>query len=135
MSPTNEQIAELFEDMGSLLEMKGESVFKIRAYKRAARTIEQLPLPLVQSIDNCEDLTKIPGIGKAISEKIIEFICTGEVSAYQRLLEELPTGVLVLNDIPGVGPKTAMAIGQKLGITTIEGVAEAAADGRLASLP
>ena len=135
MPPTNQQIAELFENLGSLLEMKGDTVFKVRAYQRAARTIEQLSSSLVQSLDNGEDLTKIPGIGKAISEKIAEFIGTGEVDAYQKLLEELPPGVLGLMDIPGIGPKTAMAIGQELGISTVEGVAEAASDGRLASLP
>ena len=135
MAPTNEQIAELFENMGSLLEMKGDTIFKIRAYQRAARIIEQLSSPLAQAVENGEDLTKIPGVGKAISEKITEFIGTGQVAAYQRLLEELPTGVLDLKDIPGIGPKTAVAIGVELGISTSQGVAEAAADGRLAGLP
>ena len=135
MAPTNDQIAELFENMGSLLEMKGDTIFKIRAYQRAARIIEQLSSPLAQAVENGEDLTKIPGVGKAISEQIAEFIGTGQVAAYQRLLEELPTGVLDLKDIPGIGPKTAVAIGVELGISTVEGVAEAAADGRLAGLP
>jgi DNA polymerase (family 10) len=135
MVPTNEQIAELFENMGSLLEMKGDTVFKIRAYQRAARTIEQLSSPLATAVENGEDLTKIPGVGKAISEKIAEYISTGQVSAYERLVEELPSGVLDLKEIPGVGPKMAMAISQQLGISTVDGVAEAAADGRLATLP
>ena len=135
MTPTNEHIAELFENMGSLLEMKGDTIFKIRAYQRAARTIEQLSSPLAQAVENGEDLTKIPGVGKAISEKIVECIGTGQVAAYQKLLEELPPGVLDLKDIPGIGPKTAVAIGVELGISTVEGVAEAAADGRLAGLP
>ncbi|MDA0265191.1 MAG: DNA polymerase/3'-5' exonuclease PolX [Chloroflexi bacterium] len=135
MNPTNQQIAELFENMGALLEMKGDTVFKIRAYQRAARTIEQLSSPLSVAVENGEDLKKIPGIGKAISEKIVELIETGEVSAYQKLLEELPPGILELKDIPGIGPKTAMLISQDLGISTVEGVAEAAADGRLAQLP
>ena len=135
MAPTNEQIAELFENMGSLLEMKGDTVFKIRAYQRAARTIEQLSSPLATAVENGEDLTKIPGVGKAISEKIAEYISTGQISAYERLVEELPSGVLDLKEIPGVGPKMAMAISQKLGISTVDGVAEAAADGRLATLP
>ena len=135
MAPTNEQIAELFENMGSLLEMKGDTIFKIRAYQRAARTIEQLSSPLSQALENGEDLTKIPGVGKAISEKIAEFIGHGQVSAYEKLLEELPPGVLDLKDIPGIGPKTAVAIGVELGISTSQGVAEAAADGRLAGLP
>jgi len=135
MAATNEQIAELFENMGTLLEMKGDGVFKIRAYQRAARTIEQLALPLARAVANGEDLTKIPGVGKVISEKIAEFISTGQVSAYERLVEELPPGVLDLKEIPGVGPKMAMAISQQLGISTVDGVAEAAADGRLATLP
>ena len=135
MAATNEQIAELFENMGTLLEMKGDTVFKIRAYQRAARIIEQLSAPLAQAVENGEDLTKIPGVGKAISEKIAEYISTGQVSAYEKLVEELPTGVLDLKEIPGVGPKMAMAISQQLGISTVEGVAEAAADGRLAELP
>ena len=135
MAATNEQIAELFENMGTLLEMKGDGVFKIRAYQRAARTIEQLASPLATAVANGEDLTKIPGVGKVISEKIAEFISTGQVSAYERLVEELPPGVLDLKEIPGVGPKMAMAISQQLGISTVDGVAEAAADGRLATLP
>ena len=135
MAPSNEQIAALFEDMGALLEMKGDTIFKIRAYQRAARTIEQLPSPLAQAVENGEDLTKIPGVGKAISEKIAEFIVTGQVTAHQQLLHDLPPGVLELKEIPGIGPKTAMAISQELGISNVEGVAEAAADGRLAALP
>ncbi|MEC7749612.1 MAG: helix-hairpin-helix domain-containing protein, partial [Chloroflexota bacterium] len=67
MAATNEQIAELFENMGSLLEMKGDTIFKIRAYQRAARTIENLSSPLAQAVEKGEDLTKIPGVGKAIS--------------------------------------------------------------------
>ena len=135
MPPTNEQIAALFEDMGALLEMNGDTIFKIRAYQRAARTIEQLPSPLAQAVENGEDLTKIPGVGKAISGKIAEFIATGQVAAHQKLLHDLPPGVLELKEIPGIGPKTAMAIGQELGISTVEGVAKAAEDGRLAALP
>ena len=88
MAATNEQISELFDNMGALLEMKGDTVFKIRAYQRAARTIEQLSSPLAQSVENGENLTKIPGVGKAISEKIVEFISTGQVSAYEKLVSE-----------------------------------------------
>ena len=135
MAPTNEQIAELFENLGALLEMKGDTVFKIRAYQRAAHTIEQLSSPLAQAVENGENLTKIPGIGKAISQKITEYIETGQVASYEKLLKELPPGILELKDIPGIGPKTAMAISQELGVSTVEGVAEAAADGRLATLP
>ena len=81
------------------------------------------------------DLKKIPGIGKAISDKIQERLHTGRVATYEKLIAELPDGVLTLMDIPGIGPKTAMLITQDLGISTVEGVEQAARDGRIASLP
>ena len=135
MQPTNDEIAELFERLGSLLEMKGDSVFKIRAYQRAARTIEQITFPLSQAVNDGQKLTGIPGIGKAISDKINELVTTGKVQTYERLLAELPEGALELMTIPGIGSKTARLIGAELGISTIEGVEQAAQDGRLATLP
>ena len=133
--PTNEEIAELFEQLGMMLEMQGESVFKIRAYQRAARAIEGLSLPLAQAVNDGQKLTGIPGIGKAISEKIQELVTTGQVRTYERVKSELPEGALDLLAIPGIGPKTAVLIGTELGISTIEGVELAAQDGRLAKLP
>ncbi len=135
MQPTNDEIAELFENLGALLEMKGDSVFKIRAYQRAARTIGELSFPLSQAVNDGQKLTGIPGIGKAISEKIHELVTTGKVQTYERVKSELPEGALELMAIPGIGSKTAILIGSELGISTIEGVEQAAQDGRLASLP
>ena len=133
--PTNEEIAELFEQLGVMLEMQGESVFKIRAYQRAARAIEGLSFPLAQAVVDGHKLTGIPGIGKAISEKIHELVTTGRVRTYERVKGELPEGALDLLAIPGIGPKTAVLIGTELGISSVEGVEQAAQDGRLASLP
>ena len=135
MQPTNEEIAELFDNLGMMLEMQGESVFKIRAYQRAARAIEGLSFPLAQAVNDGEKLTGIPGIGKAISEKIHELVTTGQVRTYEKVRAELPEGALDLLAIPGIGPKTAVLIGRELGISTVEGVEQAAKDGRLASLP
>ena len=133
--PTNEEIAELFENLGLMLEMQGESVFKIRAYQRAARTIEGLSFPLAQAVGEGQKLTGIPGIGKAISEKIHELVATGQVQTYERVKAELPEGALDLLAIPGIGPKTAVLIGTELGISTVDGLEQAAQDGRLAKLP
>ena len=135
MSASNDEIARLFENMGTLLEIKGDSVFKVRAYQRAARTIDHLSFALSEAVRDDADLKQIPGIGKAINDKIHELFLTGRVSAYQKLLVELPDGVLSLMDVPGIGPKTAMLITQDLGISTIEGVEQAARDGRVAALP
>ena len=134
MQPTNEEIAELFDQLGMLLEMKGDTVFKIRAYQRAARAIEGHSFPLAQAVADGQKLTGIPGIGKAISEKIHELVTTGQVQTYERVRAELPDGALDLLAIPGIGPKTAVLIGTELGISTVEGVEQAAQDGRLATL-
>ena len=133
--PTNEEIAELFDQLGLMLEMQGDTVFKIRAYQRAARAIEGLSFPLAQAVADGQKLTGIPGIGKAISEKIHELVATGQVQTYERVKAELPEGALDLLAIPGIGPKTAVLIGTELGISTVEGVELAAQDGRLAKLP
>ena len=135
MQPTNDEIAQLFQNLGALLEMKGDSAFKIRAYRRAADTIHQLTFPLAQAVQDGQKLTGIPGIGKAISDKIHELVTTGKVQTYERTKAEVPEGALDLLAIPGIGPKTAMLIGTELGISTVEGVEQAAADGRLATLP
>ena len=135
MPATNEEIANLFENMATLLEMKGDTVFKIRAYQRAARTISHLSFSLEQAVREEVDLKKIPGIGKAISDKTREYLDTGRVRAYEELIGELPDGVLTLMDIPGIGPKSALLISQELGVSTIEGIEKAIHDGSLAALP
>ena len=135
MPVNNDEIAQLFEDMAVLLEMKGDSVFKIRAYQRAARTIENLSFSLDKAVHDGTDLKTIPGVGKAISDKIRELLSTGQVSTHQKLLTELPEGVLDLMAIPGIGPKSAMLFAQELGVNTVEALEAAVNDGRVASLP
>ena len=132
---SNDDLATLFNNMASMLEIKGDSVFKIRAYQRAANTIDQLSWSLPAAAANGEDLRKIPGIGKAISEKVQEYVATGRVAAYDRLAEELPSNVLELLEVPGMGPKTVKAAVAELGISSVAELEQAALDGRLAQLP
>jgi DNA polymerase (family 10) len=135
MPVSNEEVAELFENMATLLEVKGDTVFKIRAYQRAASTIAQLSFSLEQAAADGVDLKKVPGIGKAISEKIHELIETGQVGTYQRLKAELPAGVLEIMAIPGIGPRTAALIARELKVSSVEALEQAILDGRIASLP
>ena len=135
MPVSNEEIAGLFENLATLLEVKGDTVFKIRAYQRAANTIGQLSFSLEQAVADGMDLKKVPGIGKAISDKIQEYIGTGQVATYQRTLEELPPGVLSIMTVPGIGPKTAYLIANDLHVSNIEELEQAIESGRLASLP
>ena len=135
MPTTNAEISELFENMASLLEMKGDTIFKIRAYQRAARTIDQLPFTLEQAVKDGMELKDVPGIGTAINNKVHELVTTGKVQAYERLKTELPDGVLTLMNVPGIGPKTAMLIAKEVGASTIEGVEKAVLEGHVAVLP
>ncbi|MBI4234386.1 MAG: DNA polymerase/3'-5' exonuclease PolX [Chloroflexi bacterium] len=135
MPYTNEMVARIFENMAGLLGLKGENAFKIRAYQRAARTIEQLPEPLEQMVREGKDLQAIPGIGEAISKKIVEMVTTGKMHTYEELKAEFPAGVLNLMDIPGVGPRTAWRIARELGVSTVEELEQAILAGKLAALP
>ena len=132
---TNSEIAEAFETIVGLLEMKGEKSFTIRAYQRAARTIDRFPRDLDAMVRAEEDLTAIPGIGKAISDKITELVSTGQMSFLQRLETEFPAGVIDMLGIPGLGPKTVVRIWKELDVTSITELEAAVDDGRVASLP
>jgi DNA polymerase (family 10) len=132
---SNQEIAEVFDEMAGLLEAKGDSIFKIRAYQRAARVIEGLPRSLDEAVRVGDELKGIPGIGEAIRGKIHEYVTTGRVSALEALKAELPDGVLQLMNVPGIGPKTAMLIAREAGVSTVEGVEKAIAEGRLQQLP
>ncbi len=105
MSDVNEELAAIFEDMAHLLEKKGDLIFKIRAYRRAVEIITDFPHPLDSPSQQGADLKKVPGIGKAISGKIREYVTTGQVSAYERLKAEFPdhAGVPTRNVIPPKG--------------------------------
>ncbi len=131
----NSRIAELFEHTASLLEMKGETVFTVRAYQRAARTIQHLPQELDQMVVEERDLTQIPGIGKAISKKIKELVETGRLAYFEELKGQFPEGVMELMRIPGLGPKTIMRLWKELGITSVAELEQGIESGRVAALP
>ena len=131
----NQRIAEVFDDIAGLLEIKGEKVFTVRAYQRAARTISRLPAELETMLSDGEDLRQIPGIGKAISDKIGELVDTNRMRFYDNLKSEFPDGMLDLLSVPGLGPKTISRVWKELGVTSVVELEQAASDGRLASLP
>ncbi len=131
----NGQIAEVFENIALLLEFKNDVVFKIRAYQRAARTIERLPMDLEDLVEEGKNLREIPGIGEAIAGKIYELVSTGQLEFYEGLQAEVPKGILSLMRVPGIGPKTAVVFYKELSISTVEEVEKAARVGVLASLP
>jgi len=130
----NGDVAKVFQDIADLLELKGENIFKIRAYQKAARAIEHYPRELEAMIEEGEDLESISGVGEAIAKKTTELITTGKLGYYEGLKAEFPQGITNLLDIPGIGPKTANKLSNELGINSVDELERAINDGRVAQL-
>jgi DNA polymerase (family 10) len=131
---TKEDIAAVLEKIATLLELKGENPFKIRAYSNAARAIETFGANISNFQDE-EAVAKIPGIGKSIAQKIKELAETGSLEYFQELSAEFPAGILELFSLPGLGAKKIKALSDKLGISSIEQLQNACEQGRIAELP
>lgn len=129
----NSKVAKVFQDIADLLELKGEIPFKVRAYQRAVRSIEHLPVELEQLVVEGR-LREVPGIGEAISKKITELLTTGRLEYYENLRAEFPEGIRDLLDIPGVGPRTARRLSMELGVTSVEDLERAIHEGKVAGL-
>jgi DNA polymerase (family 10) len=129
-----DQIAEILSEIAVLLELKGEAVFKTRAYANAARTLEGLGEGLDKVIAE-NRLSELKGIGEALQKKIVELATTGKLRYYEELKASFPPGVLGLLRIPGLGPKKVKALHEKLGITSIEQLEQACKEGKVAELP
>ncbi len=130
---TNDEVAEVFDQIALLLEIEGESVFRIRSYQRAAEAIRGLGEEL-SAIRAGDGLQSIPGIGEAIALKIEELLDTGELQYLNRLLARYPEGFLELLKVPGLGPRRAALFYHELGISSIDELEQAALSGRLRAL-
>lgn len=130
----NAEIASMFRELADLLELKGENPFKIRAYRRAADTIESLPEDAATLAAEGR-LKSIEGIGEAIEKKTAEVASTGKLRLLEELRREVPPGLRDMLRIPGVGPRTAAAVFRHLGIASVDELEKAARDGRLKDVP
>lgn len=130
---TNEQIAQRFNNMASLMEVRGEDPFRLRSYRMAAEAIETWPTQMrdIAVNEGIKGLLEIPGVGKAIAGKIVELVEKGTFDAWERLTAETPATVLDLLKLPGVGPKTAAMLHQKFKIVSLEDLRKFAAGGGL----
>jgi DNA polymerase (family 10) len=126
---------DLLEEIKTLMELKGENPFKVRAFEKAAQSLE--------AVGEEEDwvgrakkgtLTELPGIGKGISEVLTEFILKGQSSALEELKSSLPEGLIELTQVPGLGPKKAMILIEELQIKTIGELEYACRENRLLKL-
>lgn len=130
----NIEVAWIMGEIAELLELQGESIFKIRAYQKAAKAIANLATDLALLAAE-RKLETVPGIGKAIAAKIEELFKTGTIEYYEKLKAEVPSGLLDIITIPGVGAKMAQELYQKLGISTVDELEAAARGKKIRELP
>ncbi|NOX21306.1 MAG: DNA polymerase/3'-5' exonuclease PolX [Nitrospirae bacterium] len=129
----NQEIARAFSEIADMLELKGENPFRIRAYRRAAQNLEALSKDVTELTE--DELLKIPGIGKDLASKIREYIDTGNIAQLNELKKEIPQGLLEILLVPGVGPKTAKTVYEKLGISSVDELEQACREGLLQGIP
>lgn len=131
--PDNERVADILSDVADLLEIKGEQLFKILAYRRAATEVRTLARDVYGYVGE-GTLTQLPGIGKSIAEKITEILSTGTCEFYEELKLAFPPGLIKLMEIQGVGPKKAKLLFDELGIDSLDKLEEAVDLHKLADL-
>ena len=128
-----EEVVRILEEIAELLELKGENLFKIRAYRNAARSLLNLEKDLNDIVREGK-LTDYPGIGESIGEKISTLVLKGRLPYYEKLKRSTPSGLLELLQVQGLGPKKIQALYQKLRIHSIDELRKAAEIGKLAKL-
>lgn len=128
------EIADVLTQIGTLLELKGENPFKIRAYGAGARALEAIEESELATLIAEDRLESVKGIGEALAQKIGELHTTGRLAFFDKLQASIEPGLVAMLEIPGLGPKKIRALHDKLGLTTIEALAAACADGRVAAL-
>lgn len=128
---TNNDVAEILIEIGTLLELKGENPFKTRAYQNGARTIEGLSEPLEKLVAEGR-LEGLKGIGEALQQKITELVTTGKLRYFEELKASVPPGLVAMLGIPGLGPKKVKALNDRLGVTTVDELEAACQAGRVA---
>src|SRR5579884_934141 len=127
------EVAAILDEIGTLLEIRGENRFRTQAYHNAARAIEQLEESLADVITEGR-LDQVPGIGETLREKITTLVNTGHLPFYEDLRQKTPAGLLQMLRLPGVGPKKVQLLYSQLGIDTLTKLKAACEEGKIAAL-
>lgn len=122
---TKNQVADILDEIGTLLELRGENPFKCRAFHNASKVIAGLTTELSTLVES-DKLFDLPGIGKGVGDKIIELLQTGKMAYYDELKQSIPPGLIAMMQIQGLGPKRIKILHDKLRIATIEELRSAA---------
>ncbi|MBX3171655.1 MAG: DNA polymerase/3'-5' exonuclease PolX [Candidatus Eremiobacteraeota bacterium] len=124
----NQQLTRIFEEIADFLELQGENIFKVKAYQKAARGLEGLERS-VSELYRSGALASMPGFGKALVEKVGQFVDRGEVELHQQLKSSFPPEILHLMDVPGLGAKKAALLYKELGIGSVDALEKALREG------
>ena len=130
----NADIADIFNQVADLLEIESDNPFRVRAYRNAARIVSSQSKSMTDRVDQGEDLTELPGIGKDLAEKIREIVKTGSLSFLKELERKTPSELSHLMKIGGLGPKRVKILYEKLGISSLEALKKAAQAGKISLL-
>jgi DNA polymerase (family X) len=132
--PRNDELANSFELLASLLELDGADAFRLQAYRRAAERIRESAVPVAQlALEG--NAKRLSGIGSTIEAKIVELSETGDLAALAKLRERVPAGLVEVMRVPGLGPKTARKLWEELGVKDVDDLRAAARAHRLRDLP
>ncbi len=121
----NEEVVALFNEIADMMDILGEGTFRVLSYRRAARQIESLTEALEDLVREGR-VARIEGVGPNLAQKIEEYVTTGKIASHEELRAKLPSGVLDLLKVRGLGPKKVKVLWQELGITDIETLRTAA---------
>lgn len=134
MAVYNSEVAKILNRVADLLEIEGANEYRVRAYRNAARTISTMSGDVSDRVEQGEDLTELAGIGEDLAAKIEEIVETGGLKQLREIEARTPPEVARMLDVPGLGPKRVQTIYEELGVETLDGLKEAAEQGRIREL-
>lgn len=129
----NERAAQAFNEIAEYMELSGENKFKIKAYVKASSVMRQLDDDL-EELSESGRLLSIPGVGKAIAEKIEHFLAHGTIPLLEELRAQIPPGLVAISGLPGLGPKKTSLLNRELGVGDLAELRQALLDGKVAAL-
>jgi DNA polymerase (family X) len=134
MKLSNRDVADTFQLVADLMEIKGDNIYKILAYRKASESLLNLPGD-INEVKRRGELNSIPGVGKAIAEKIDELLSTGKMDYLEKLKAEIPPTLAELLKVPDIGPKKVALVWKQAGVASLADLEAAAREGKLRSLP
>jgi DNA polymerase (family 10) len=130
----NSEVADIFGQVADLLEIEGANQFRVRAYRKAARTDRSYPRSMASLLDEGQDLTELSGVGNDLAGKIEEIVKTGGLRQLEEIKQRTPTGLAQMLKVEGLGPKRVQQLYKELQITDLDQLEQAASEGRIRKL-